>query len=127
RHPSDELLGGGRGLASAFLSTLRVREDRRGQVGRGTPPTRSPGTDRAPSLTYHPPIIPRGRALRRTQRPGIEGRESGLSGNPDIPDPPNEGPTDLRGRLTRGREAVRALISTLPRVLGLVWSASRIL
>src|SRR6185369_15048498 len=54
-------------------------------------------------------------------------RESGLSGNPDIPDPPSDGPTDLRGRLKRSREAVRALISTLPRVLGLVWSASRIL
>ena len=29
--------------------------------------------------------------------------------------------------MTRGREAVRALISTLPRVLGLVWTASRVL
>jgi ATP-binding cassette subfamily B protein len=85
------------------------------------------GTERGPGLSYHPPIIPRGSALRRTQRPGIEGRESGLSGNPDIPDPPSEGPTDLRGRLSRAREAVRALISTLPRVLGLVWSASKIL
>ncbi len=50
-----------------------------------------------------------------------------MSGNPDIPDPPSDAPTDLRGRLTRTREAARALISTLPRVLGLVWSASRIL
>ncbi len=96
-------------------------------MGRGSPPPRPPGADRGPGLSYHPPIIPRGNALRRTQRPGIEGRESGLSGNPDIPDPPSEGPTDLRGRLKRAREAVRALISTLPRVLGLVWSASRIL
>ncbi|HYX10676.1 MAG TPA: ABC transporter transmembrane domain-containing protein, partial [Candidatus Acidoferrum sp.] len=85
------------------------------------------GTERGPSLSYHPPIIPRGNRFRRTERPGIEGRESGLSGNPDIPDPPNEGPTDLRGRLTRAREAVRALIGTLPRVIGLVWTASRIL
>ncbi len=65
--------------------------------------------------------------MRRDLRPGIEGRESGLSGNPDIPDPPNDGPTDLRGRLARGREAVLALITTMPRVLGLVWSASRVL
>jgi ATP-binding cassette subfamily B protein len=64
--------------------------------------------------------------LRREQRYS-EGRESGLSGNPDIPDPPSDGPTDLRSRLARGREAVLALISTLPRVLGLVWSASRVL
>jgi ATP-binding cassette subfamily B protein len=64
--------------------------------------------------------------LRREQHYS-EGRESGLSGNADIPDPPNDGPTDLRGRLTRGRQAVLALMSTLPRVVGLVWSASRVL
>jgi ATP-binding cassette subfamily B protein len=50
-----------------------------------------------------------------------------LSGDPDIPDPEPEGPTDLRGRLTSGANAVRALGSTLPRVLGLVWTASRTL
>jgi len=94
-------------------------------VGRGPPPPRPPGADRGPGLSYHPPIIPRGSRLRRAQRPGIEGRESGLSGNPDIPDPPPEGPTDLRGRLIRARDAVRALMGTLPRVLGLVWSASK--
>jgi ATP-binding cassette subfamily B protein len=74
----------------------------------------------------HPPIIPRGNRLRRERRYS-EGRESGLTGNPDIPDPPSEGPTDLRARLGRAREAVVALIATLPRVLGLVWSASRVL
>ena len=57
----------------------------------------------------------------------MEGRESGLTGDPDIPDPPNDDPTDLRSRLGRARQAVQALISTLPRVLGLVWSASRVL
>ena len=74
----------------------------------------------------HPPVIPRGNRFRREGRYS-EGRESGLTGNPDIPDPPNEGPTDLRGRLARIRQAVAALIATVPRVLGLVWSASRIL
>jgi ATP-binding cassette subfamily B protein len=83
--------------------------------------------ERGPGLSYHPPIIPRGNRLRRELRPGVEGRESGLSGNPDIPDPPSDGPTDLRGRLIRARDAVRALAGTLPRVLGLVWSASRVL
>ncbi|MEO5940612.1 MAG: ABC transporter ATP-binding protein [Candidatus Limnocylindrales bacterium] len=83
--------------------------------------------DRGPRLSYHPPIIPRGSRLKRTQRPGIEGRESGLSGNPDIPDPPPEGPTDLRGRVSQARDSVQALAGTLPRVLGLVWTASRIL
>jgi ATP-binding cassette subfamily B protein len=100
-------------------------------VGGGPPPPRpggpGRGCERGPGLSYHPPIIPRGNRLRRELRPGVEGRESGLSGNPDIPDPPNDGPTDLRGRLSRGRDAVQALIGTLPRVLGLVWQASRIL
>jgi ATP-binding cassette subfamily B protein len=54
-------------------------------------------------------------------------RASGLTGSPDIPDPPSEGPTDLRDRIRRGREAFRALVGTLPRVLGLVWAASPIL
>ncbi len=72
-------------------------------------------------------MIPRGNRLRRDLRPGIEGRQSGLSGNPDIPDPPSDGPTDLRGRIRAARDSVRALASTLPRVLGLVWTASRIL
>ncbi|MDQ3127336.1 MAG: ABC transporter ATP-binding protein/permease [Chloroflexota bacterium] len=71
--------------------------------------------------------MPRGNRLRRELRPGVEGRESGLSGNPDIPDPPDDGPTNLRDRLGRIRDAARALAGTLPRVLGLVWSASRIL
>lgn len=48
-----------------------------------------------------------------------------MSGNPDIPDPPGDGPTDLRGRLRQARASTRALAGTLPRVLGLVWSASR--
>ncbi|MEA2577064.1 MAG: ATP-binding cassette, subfamily bacterial [Chloroflexota bacterium] len=74
----------------------------------------------------HPPVIPRGNRFRR-DRLQSEGRESGLTGNPDIPDPPNDGPTDLRSRLGRGRQAVLALITTLPRVLGLVWTASRVL
>ena len=33
---------------------------------------------------------------------GTQGRESGLTGDPDIPDPPEEGPTDLRGRIEPG-------------------------
>ncbi|HUP55778.1 MAG TPA: hypothetical protein VM408_09750, partial [Methylomirabilota bacterium] len=74
----------------------------------------------------HPPVIPRGNRLRR-EGTYSEGRESGLTGNPDIPDPPSDGPTDLRSRLGRGRRAVLSLITTLPRVLGLVWSASRVL
>jgi ATP-binding cassette, subfamily B, bacterial len=65
--------------------------------------------------------------LRRIQRPGMEGRESGLSGSPDIPDPPPDAPTDLRGRLGRAAQAVRATAGAVPRVIGLVWAASRIL
>jgi ATP-binding cassette subfamily B protein len=65
--------------------------------------------------------------FRRVQRPGIEGRQSGLSGSPDIPDPPSDAPTDLRGRLGRAGQAVRATAGAVPRVIGLVWAASRIL
>jgi ATP-binding cassette, subfamily B, bacterial len=57
----------------------------------------------------------------------MEGRQSGLSGSPDIPDPPSDAPTDLRGRLGRAAQAVRATIGAVPRVIGLVWEASRIL
>src|SRR6185369_12791558 len=130
RCPAHELQGR-RGVAAAVLPALRIRADGRPEVGRGSSsarPDRPPrGRERGPSLSYHPPIIPRGNRLRRELRPGVEGRESGLSGNPDIPDPPSDGPTDLRGRVIRARDAVRALISTLPRVLGLVWSASKVL
>ena len=65
--------------------------------------------------------------LRRITRPGMEGRESGLSGSPDIPDPPSDAPTDLRGRLARAAQAVRATMGAVPRVIGLVWAASRTL
>ncbi|HUQ78787.1 MAG TPA: ABC transporter ATP-binding protein [Patescibacteria group bacterium] len=44
-----------------------------------------------------------------------------------MPDPPNDGPTSVLDRLARIRDAARALAGTLPRVLGLVWSASRVL
>src|SRR5689334_9655916 len=56
----------------------------------------------------------------------MEGRQSGLSGSPDIPDPPSDAPTDFRGRLARAAQAVRATAGAVPRVIGLVWSASRI-
>ncbi|HEY7970127.1 MAG TPA: hypothetical protein VID95_09035, partial [Candidatus Limnocylindrales bacterium] len=62
--------------------------------------------------------------MRRHAWQGTQGRESGLTGDPDIPDPPEEGPTDLRGRLGRARQAVRATAGAVPRVLGLVWAAS---
>ena len=65
-----------------------------------------------------PPLVPRGSHGRRTLRPGIEGAHSGLTGSPDIPDPPTDGPTDLRGRLRRIRTEIRVLLSTMPRVVG---------
>ena len=56
----------------------------------------------------------------------MEGRQSGLSGSPDIPDPPSDAPTDFRGRLARAAQAVRATAGAVPRVIGLVWAASRV-
>jgi ATP-binding cassette subfamily B protein len=63
-------------------------------------------------------------SLRRSAWEGKQGRDSGLSGSPDIPDPPDDGPTDLRGRLASARQAVRATAGAVPRVIGLVWAAS---
>ena len=63
-------------------------------------------------------------AIRRSTWEGKQGRDSGLSGSPDIPDPPDDGPTDLRGRLAAARQAVRATAGAVPRVIGLVWAAS---
>src|SRR4051794_22151670 len=97
-------------------------------MGRG-PPAPRPPRDRIErrSALSGPPIVPRGNRFRRIDRPGIEGRESGLSGSPDIPDPPPDSPTDLRGRLGRAAQAVRATAGAVPRVIGLVWAASRVL
>ncbi len=50
-----------------------------------------------------------------------------MTGSPDIPDPPSDAPTDLRGRLRRAGQSVRATAGAVPRVIGLVWSASRLL
>jgi len=64
-------------------------------------------------------------SVRRQSWQGSQSRESGLSGSPDIPDPPSEGPTDLRGRIAAARRAIRATAGAVPRVIGLVWEASR--
>ena len=74
-----------------------------------------------------PSHIPGSGRARRVLRPGIEGTQSGLTGSPDIPDPPDETPTDLRSRLARIRLELRAMLGTVPRVIGLVWAASRVL
>jgi len=55
---------------------------------------------------------------------GAPGRQSGLTGSPDIPDPPPKRPEGLRGRLATVRQAVGGTMAALPRVLGLVWEAS---
>ena len=54
-------------------------------------------------------------------------RQSGLTGPPDIPEPPAQRPRGLRGRLDSVRQAIRGTIAALPRVLRLVWEASPIL
>ena len=54
-------------------------------------------------------------------------KESGLTGSPDIPEPPENKPKDIRGRWESLRNGVRATLSGLPRVLRLVWEASPVL
>ncbi len=54
-------------------------------------------------------------------------KESGLTGSPDIPEPPENKPKDLRGRWESFRNGVRATLSGLPRVMRLVWEASPVL
>ena len=51
-------------------------------------------------------------------------KESGLTGSPDIPEPPQD-PRDLRSRWRSLRQSVRGTTTALPRVLRLVWETSR--
>ena len=51
-------------------------------------------------------------------------KQSGLTGSPDIPEPPGDRPKDLRGRWRSFRRSARAILSGLPRVVQLVWEAS---
>jgi ATP-binding cassette subfamily B protein len=54
-------------------------------------------------------------------------KQSGLTGSPDIPEPPADKPRDLRGRWLAIRQAARGTMAALPRVLRLVWDASPVL
>src|SRR5499427_1770434 len=51
-------------------------------------------------------------------------KQSGLTGSPDIPEPPGDRPKDLRGRWRSFRRGASATLSGLPRVVQLVWEAS---
>jgi ATP-binding cassette subfamily B protein len=57
---------------------------------------------------------------------GQTGSQTGLSGPPYIAEPvESAGPRDLRSRWQSFRQAVRGTLAALPRVLSLVWQASR--
>jgi ATP-binding cassette subfamily B protein len=49
---------------------------------------------------------------------------SGLTGPPDVPEPPAEQPKDLRSRVRSIRQSTSGTMAALPRVLRLVWEAS---
>jgi ATP-binding cassette subfamily B protein len=52
-------------------------------------------------------------------------KESGLTGSPDIPEPPEQRPRGLRDRWRSALQAIRGTMSSLPRVMQLVWETSR--
>src|SRR5258708_17048696 len=61
----------------------------------------------------------------RFGRESDHARESGLTGSPDIPEPPSpDGPRDLRSRLRSLRKSISSTVVALPRVLHLVWETS---
>jgi ATP-binding cassette, subfamily B, bacterial len=60
--------------------------------------------------------------FRRDQADHV--KESGLTGSPDIPEPPEERPRGLRARWKSLRHAAAGTTSALPRVLRLVWETS---
>src|ERR1051326_1662554 len=51
-------------------------------------------------------------------------RESGLTGSPDIPEPPRERPANLRAPWRLIRQAMSGTFTGVPRVLQLVWRSS---
>src|SRR5215469_10205574 len=51
-------------------------------------------------------------------------KESGLTGSPEIPDPPPEHPRDLRGRWRSITQSATGTVAGLPRVIRLVWQTS---
>jgi ATP-binding cassette, subfamily B, bacterial len=62
--------------------------------------------------------------MRYGRQPADHTKESGLTGSPDIPEPPSEDPQDWRGRVRSVRRAIQGTISALPRVVTLVWETS---
>jgi ATP-binding cassette subfamily B protein len=63
--------------------------------------------------------------FRLARRGPNQSRHSGLTGSPDIPEPSQDRPRNLRERWLRIRQAAGGTISALPRVLRLVWEVSR--
>src|SRR5919206_4966321 len=61
---------------------------------------------------------------RRFMKPDTGTPNSGLTGDPPVDEPPQQGPTDLRSRWTNLKQSVRGTIAALPRVIELVWEAS---
>jgi ATP-binding cassette subfamily B protein len=55
---------------------------------------------------------------------GDQSRESGLTGSPDIPEPPQQRPKGIRGRWQAIQQATSSTLAALPRVIRLVWDAT---
>src|SRR5437660_129728 len=61
---------------------------------------------------------------RRSGSPDTGPANSGLTGDPVIEEPPDQGPKDWRTRWRTLKESVRGTTAALPQVLRLVWDAS---
>src|SRR5438067_1624849 len=64
------------------------------------------------------------RSSRRSGSPDTGPANSGLTGDPVIEEPPDQGPKDWRTRWRTLKESVRGTTAALPQVLRLVWDAS---
>ena len=112
------------GAARSGAARTREVRQRRAPHACATPAA-DRSDDRGPSITgmfYQHLGPPRRGGGRGKGNEFSQGRHSGLTGDPDLPEPEQE-PLE-GGRRAAIRRAVTGTLAAVPRVIGLVWSAS---